>query len=502
MAWRIVGWVVIVIATLSFFYWARAALPPFLIGGVIALLLNPLVETLINKRALSRSRAVFNVFVAFLLLTTAIGVLLAPGFYSQAQIIIKEFAVAPNGNGNGGKTNAAPPDTSGSESESPPSPTDSTVPNTGMSPSVVSEPTEDVTPSPETPSEPASGSLETGAPPIETGEPALPQTLPQGAAPASQNKFITRIQEFAQNMEGRIESELQNREHLVKRNEGLLKQMGLPAEPKALAKEIRKIFDQRVAAPVKARSADLLQSVLNVFLGLLSKILWLILIPLITYLFLLEMDNIQRAFLFLIPPGQRMAVSALLDEIGRVFLRYLRGLVTVALLYGTTSGIVFWLLGVPNPVLVGALAGVLYPVPYVGAALTALLSGGFTYVLGPAHPLLFAVPLSPPVHAIVIVLCGAAMNVAFDMIITPRVLGDAVGLNPLASMFAILVGAQTMGIWGMLLAVPVATTLKIIIERMLYFSYGEADFLSVPVDTVSIEVIQEASDPTGGESNR
>jgi predicted PurR-regulated permease PerM len=52
-------------------------------------------------------------------------------------------------------------------------------------------------------------------------------------------------------------------------------------------------------------------------------------------------------------------------------------------------------------------------------------------------------------------------------------------LRPLGALIAIVVGANW-GIWGMLLAVPVATTFKIIIERLLHFFYGEADFLELP----------------------
>jgi len=92
MAWRIAGWVVIIIATLAFFYAVRGALPPFMIGGVIALLLNPTVERFMSARKVSRARAVFNVTFGFILLTAGVGLTVGPAFYSQAQQLISAFA--------------------------------------------------------------------------------------------------------------------------------------------------------------------------------------------------------------------------------------------------------------------------------------------------------------------------------------------------------------------------------------------------------------------------
>lgn len=391
MAWRIAGWVVIIIATLTFFYEVRGALPPFIIGGVIALLLNPTVERFMNARKVSRARAVFNVTLGFLVLAAGIGLLLLPTFYSQAQQLIAAFA--KNG------------------------------------------------------------------------------------------QIVTTIQDNAQGWQAQLKQELGARESLIRRNEKLLQRYDLPAEPDALADTIVNRLTNTVTGFATSIGDSFFKNVVGALLNLLSKLLWFVLIPIIIFLFLMEMDHFQRAFLFLIPPSQRFAVRRLLDEIGSMFLRYIRGLVTVALTYGVTAGVVYWLLGVPNPLLVGALAGVLYPVPYIGAAATALISGGFTYLFEPAHPFLYFLNLPLHWHALAVVLTGAVMNILFDMIITPRILGGAVGLSPLASLFAILVGAQIAQVWGMLLAVPVATTLKIIVERLLYYVYGEAEFLDTPDDS-------------------
>jgi predicted PurR-regulated permease PerM len=66
--WRFLGWAAVIAAALYFLYLVRASLIPFLIGGVIALLLNPFVDALC-RRGYSRGRAILNVFLAFLLFT-------------------------------------------------------------------------------------------------------------------------------------------------------------------------------------------------------------------------------------------------------------------------------------------------------------------------------------------------------------------------------------------------------------------------------------------------
>lgn len=400
--WRYLAWAAVIAAALYFLYVVRASLAPFLIGGVIALLLNPFVEALCRK-GYSRGRAILNVFLAFLLLTLGLGLMLAPAFYTQTQEILQTF----NQKGNGDITKVV-------------------------------------------------------------------------------NRWVSDAKSY-------LQREIPKRRELIERNAELLKRLGLPTEPNLLAQELTVRMQQRVNQFILDNAAQYINSFLNTLLGLLSKALWIILIPMSAYFFLLDMPALQRSFLFMVPPAQRAAVRQLMSEIGALFFRYIRGIVTAALAYGATSMLFYWLVGAPNPVLLGVLAAILYPIPYLGAFLIALSSFGFTLIFGPAHPLFFVVSLSTVWHAIAVVVGAMVVNTLFDLIITPRLLGGAVGLRPLGALIAIVVGANW-GIWGMLLAVPVATTLKIIIERLLHFFYGEADFLELP-EAPSTALQETSSEP-------
>lgn len=389
MIWRPLGWVAVVSATLYFLYEVRDALVPFLIGGILALLLNPIVEWRC-QRGLSRPMAVFTVFALFLLVVTFFGILITPVFYAQAMGLIQSF----------------------------------------------------------------SG---------QNGDADIQKVI---------NQWVNDARTYLQH-------ELPKHRKWLEANQELLQRLDLPTDPKALTDALTVQLRNRANAFLLDNAAGFIKGLIETLIGLLSKVIWIVLIPLSTYFFLLDMPALKRTVLFLVPPAQRHAVSSLLSEIGALFFRYIRGLVTAALTYGLTSMVLYWMLGAPNPLLLGVLAVVLYPIPYVGALLIAVSSTGFTLIFGPAHLLLFVFELSRVWHAASVLAGGLLLNTMFDMLITPRLLGGAVGLRPLASLIVIVVGAKW-NIWGMMLAVPVATTLKIVIERLLHFFYGESEFLEAP----------------------
>jgi len=372
----------LIAATLYFIYLILGALIPFLIAGIIALLLNPFVERLC-QRGYSRTRAVFNVFLGFILLLLTIGVALLPSFYQQAQSIIDFFSSPKNAN--------------------------------------------------------------------------ITRTV---------NSWVEQTQSY-------LQDEIKRREPWVERNRPMLKRLGIPTTPEEVDKATERLRT-RLQTLLTNWASKVFNAIVQTLIGVLSRVIWVILIPLSAYFFLLDMPRVRQAFLYLLPPAQRAPASRLLNEIGTVFFNYIRGLVTAALTYGLTCMLFFWVLGAPNPVLLGVLAGLLYPIPYVGAFLIALTSGGFTLLFEPS-PLLFSFTPSKVWHAVIVVLAGIGLNTLFDMLVTPRLLGGAVGLRPLAALVAIVVGATVGGIWGMMLAVPVTASLLIIVRQMLHYFYGEQE---------------------------
>jgi predicted PurR-regulated permease PerM len=234
------------------------ALVPFLIAGIIALLLNPFVERLC-QRGYSRPRAVFNVFLGFVLLMVGIGVALVPSFYQQAQNILDFFSSPKNAN--------------------------------------------------------------------------ITRTV---------NKWVESVQDY-------LEREIKRREPWIQRNRDALRRLGIPTTPEEVDKTSER-WRTRLQQLLTDWATKVFNAIVQTLLGILSRVIWVILIPLSVYFFLLDMPRVRQAFLYLLPPAQREPASRLLDEIGTVFFNYIRGLVTAALTYGLTCMVFFWVLGAPNQV--------------------------------------------------------------------------------------------------------------------------------------------------------
>src|SRR5690606_4725537 len=123
----------------------------------------------------------------------------------------------------------------------------------------------------------------------------------------------------------------------------------------------------------------------------------------------------------------------------------------VASFVGLMVGLAAFLLGVKYPLILGIISGVTNLIPYFGAFLGAI----------PA----VAVALTDSWRlALYMALAIFAIQQVESGLITPRVIGNRLGLHPLVIVFALLSGGKLLGIWGMLFAVPLAAALKVFIS--------------------------------------
>lgn len=187
----------------------------------------------------------------------------------------------------------------------------------------------------------------------------------------------------------------------------------------------------------------------------------LFLIPIYAFYFLLEKRGIESKWTDYLP----LADSHLKDELAFVLrainnylIAFFRGQVLVAICDGVLYAIGFSLIGLPYAVLLGAVATVLTLIPFVGAALTcaaALTIAVVTYGDW-LHPL-----LALGVYALVQFLEG--------FVIQPKIMGDRVGLHPLTIIIALLVGTTLLGgILGAILAIPLTAALRVVMFRYVW----------------------------------
>lgn len=189
----------------------------------------------------------------------------------------------------------------------------------------------------------------------------------------------------------------------------------------------------------------------------LGGVLSLVTVLFMTYYMLVEGHQIKRGFLTLFPRDRRDQVEEILQRIGRRFGGWVRGQLVLGVIIGVVVGIGVSLppLRLPYPLLLGVVAGITELVPIVGPILGAI-------------PAVLIALFQPPWWKVLAVLGFYAIVQQLESnFVVPRVMKMAVGLSPLLTVVALLIGAKLLGITGALLSLPVAAALQVVVGEVL-----------------------------------
>jgi predicted PurR-regulated permease PerM len=194
----------------------------------------------------------------------------------------------------------------------------------------------------------------------------------------------------------------------------------------------------------------------------LSILFLFVLVPLLTFYFLCVIDDLRERILFLIPDqDHKEEIVSMGEEINVMLVKYLKGQIYVCVLVGIAITIGAFIISqffhTKYGMLLGFVTGLTSIVPYFGA----IISMTFGILIG-----LFTATHDPILAAVAILVMMLLVNQLFDNVITPRIVGEQVGLHPLWTFFALLAGSKILGLAGMLVAVPIAATIKIFMIRL------------------------------------
>ncbi|GAB2522901.1 AI-2E family transporter [Lysobacter humi (ex Lee et al. 2017)] len=178
-----------------------------------------------------------------------------------------------------------------------------------------------------------------------------------------------------------------------------------------------------------------------------------VLVPVLAFFFLRDWDALVARIAALIPPRHLPTVSRLAHESEAVLGGFLRGQFMVMLILGIGYAIGLQIVGLDLGILIGLIAGLLTFVPYVGPA--SLL------VLGSIAAL---VQFGDWQHVVGVLIVFGVGQVVESYWLTPKLVGDRIGLHPMAVIFAVLAGGQLFGFLGMLLALPVAAVANVLLR--------------------------------------
>ena len=187
--------------------------------------------------------------------------------------------------------------------------------------------------------------------------------------------------------------------------------------------------------------------------ALLGWIANIVLLPVLTFFFLRDWDLFVGRVAALVPRDHAETVSRLALESSAVLGAFLRGQLLVMLVLGVLYGIGLSLVGLNLGILIGIVAGVLTFVPYLGPA-TVILLGGIAAL----------VQYGDWQHLLGVLAVFSVGQVIESYWLTPKLVGDRIGLHPVAVIFAVLAGGQLFGFLGMLLALPVAAIANVLLR--------------------------------------
>jgi len=233
----------------------------------------------------------------------------------------------------------------------------------------------------------------------------------------------------------------------------------------------------KFGAQVQAYGGALLSKLLSSALGVINIVMLLVIVPVVAFYMLLDWDRMVANVDSMLPRDHAPAIRALAFEINKTLASFIRGVGTVSLILGTYYAISLALVGLNYGLIIGAIAGFLTFIPYVGALIGGALAiglalfqfwGGAEVVDG--ETIMQATNWFRIALVAAIFVIGQAVEGNF---LTPKLVGESVGLHPVWLMFALSVFGSLFGFVGMLVAVPIAAALGVVVRFFLgYYKEG------------------------------
>jgi predicted PurR-regulated permease PerM len=187
-----------------------------------------------------------------------------------------------------------------------------------------------------------------------------------------------------------------------------------------------------------------IQGAINSF----SKMMSFVLIPILTFYFLIDKDFFKKNIKELIPNKYRNEVIYLANEIDTSVSKFFRGRVVMAVFVGVATSIFLVIMDVDFAVVIGFITMIADIIPYIGPFLGFLPAVIFAF-------------LSNPIKALWVSVFFVLIQWVENNIVGPKILGNSTGMHPLTILISIIIGGAIFGVLGMILSVPLVAISKI-----------------------------------------
>ncbi|NLT73118.1 MAG: AI-2E family transporter [Chloroflexi bacterium] len=251
-------------------------------------------------------------------------------------------------------------------------------------------------------------------------------------------QLVSTVPKLAENLSGRISFDV----------DALLERI-----PLAIRSSVEEGVQTTIRAVGDALQTGIEKTVQTVW-ATVSFIVGMAIVPIWVFLVLSNLAGAQRTFNRMIPPAARGDVHNIVGIIDSLASAYLRGQLILCLVIAAASTILLAALGVPQALLLGTLAGAFEVIPNLGPFIGAI-------------PAVVVTLLVDPIKAVWVALGFVVIQQVENAFLVPRISGRAVRFHPAIVIVLVLVGSEVAGLWGMLLAVPLAAMLRDV-ARYLY----------------------------------
>lgn len=203
----------------------------------------------------------------------------------------------------------------------------------------------------------------------------------------------------------------------------------------------------------------------NLTLNIMTNLPWLILIPILGFFFIKDVNNFRITVLRAFPSGKwRSRAEAFMLDVNKTLAAYTRAQLISCVLIGTTCTIGFYIFGVNYALLLGITAGILEFIPLIGPLTVAIIS---VTVAG----------FESPWEALYVAIFLLVLRLTHDYVTYPRIVREGIHLHPVAIILSVLAGEQVAGIPGVFLSIPIVAILTVVYKHVLQH-YGSSGFLA------------------------
>lgn len=254
-------------------------------------------------------------------------------------------------------------------------------------------------------------------------------------------RVVQQGREFSENIPAFTNSIRQNFNELNRRFDRLR----IPEEMQTRLNDQASIFGQRLT-----------ESFGSFVFGIVTYLPWLVIVPILSFFFLKDVDLIRRAIIGLFPAGRlRIRADAVLADVNTTLAAYTRAQLLSMLFIGVMCTIGFYVIGLRYALLLGILAGVFEFVPLLGPLVIGIVATS-TAAFG-----------EDPRRAIWVAGFLIVLRVFHDYVSYPRIIRGGIRLHPLLIILSVLAGEQAGGIAGVFIAIPIVAVFAVVYRHIL-----------------------------------